>query len=278
MLGWGAAGGRSGRRRFFAWLGLGALTLGSGGALGLLSCRDGGGDTIPGRRGARAARRSAGPEGLAADTGAKQYPGAELVALPQPTTEAAMATVQAIRTRRSQRAFKDRPLTLQELSNLLYYGGGITAPQGSGRGLRAAPSAGALYPIEIYAVVRQVEGLRQGIYHYRFADHALELVKEGDLLAALAQACLSQMWLSRGAAALVLTAVFQRTVAKYGDRGHRYVLLDCGHLSENVYLAATSMGLGACAVGAFDDDQVNALLGLDGEQESALLVLPVGAV
>jgi len=145
-------------------------------------------------------------------------------------------------------------------------------------GFRAAPSAGALYPIEIYPVVRSVEGVKPGIYHYHVLSHALELIIEGGRSAQLAEACLSQRFIERAAVALVLTAVYGRTTQKYGERGYRYATLDCGHISENVYLAATAMGLGACAVGAFDDDRVNLLLGVDGEEESALLVLPVGPV
>jgi SagB-type dehydrogenase family enzyme len=265
------------RRRFCAWIGLAALTVAGGG--GLLWWRRREGLEGAAREFHRlGGRPGPGFHGAGVPASRKEYPNAKRVSLAPPGPCGDLTTGDTINRRRSHRAFGERPLTQQELSNLLHYAGGITAPEMGGEGLRAGPSAGALYPIEMYPVVRQVEGLEPGIYHYRFHDHALDLVIPGDLNARLGEACAGQHWLARAPIAVVLAAVLGRTEAKYGERGYRYVLLDCGHISENLYLAATAMGLGACAVGAFEDERVNALLGLDGEQESALLVLPVGSV
>ena len=212
----------------------------------------------------------------------KTYADAERVALPDPLPPAArggleggLGLEQAVETRRSVRDYSAESLSSEELSRLLHAAQGVTQHR---RGFRAAPSAGALYPIELYAVVHDVTGLEPGIYHYAVQEHGLELLQTGDFRAAVMQAGLWQDFLAQANVCFVLSAIFQRTRWKYHERTYRYVLLEAGHIGQNLYLAATSMGLGACAVGAFLDDDLNQLLGLDGKDEAVVYVVVVGEV
>ncbi len=143
--------------------------------------------------------------------------------------------------------------------------------------LRAAPSAGATYPLEVYAVVKNggVEGLDAGVYHYQPEDHSLGLLRNGDLSEELASACLGQGWVREAPLNIVITAVYARTTRRYGTRGERYVHMEVGHVGQNIYLQATAMGLGTVAVGAFYDDEVRKVLGVS-EEERPLYVMPVG--
>lgn len=204
----------------------------------------------------------------------KQYPGAERIALPLVEGEWGLSVGEALALRRSLRRYRSYPLTLDQLGQVLYAAQGIT----DGRGFRAAPSAGALYPLEVYVLAHSVSGLESGIYHYFPREHVLERLKSGDFRTAIAQAGLWQEFLAQAGVCLVLSAVFQRTRWRYRERAYRYVLLEAGHVAENIYLAATALGLGACAVGAFLDDEVNRLLGLDGKEEAALYILSLGVV
>jgi SagB-type dehydrogenase family enzyme len=204
----------------------------------------------------------------------KSYPGAARHQLPEPRGHHGLSFEGALVQRRSVRDYAAGPLTLEELSRLLYAAQGIT----SDLGLRTAPSAGALYPIEVYAIAHNVVDLEPGLLHYAVNSHELERVDTGDLREALVAAALGQAHVGSGGVALVLTAIFQRARWKYRERTYRYVLMEAGHIAQNVYLAATSLGLGACAVGAFLDDQLNELLGVDGEAEAALYLVTVGRV
>lgn len=197
-----------------------------------------------------------------------------MIALPPPVC-GGMAIEDAIDVRRSVRDYVDKSLSLVQLSRLLWAAQGVTGKT-YGHALRSAPSAGALYPIEVYVVAHAVEGLERGIYHYRVGYHALELVKEGDFRRGMERAGLEQKMLGAASATFVLSAVFERTRAKYGERSLRYVYLEAGHISQNVALEAVSLGLGSVCVGAFRDDAVNGLLGLDGKKESAVYVQAVG--
>jgi SagB-type dehydrogenase family enzyme len=203
----------------------------------------------------------------------KTYPNAPHIALPEPRGYRGLSLEEAIETRRSIRDYGAEPLSLEELSRLLHAAQGITAPR---RGFRTAPSAGALYPIETYTVVNDVAGLEAGLYHYAVLDHRLERLQAGNLRGAMTIAGIGQEMLGRAQVCFVLSAIFQRLRWKYRERTYRYALLEAGHIGQNLYLSATSMGLGACAVGAFLDDQLNDLLGLDGEEEAALYVISVG--
>jgi SagB-type dehydrogenase family enzyme len=197
------------------------------------------------------------------------------IALPAPRGWNGPSIEQAIETRRSRRSYARGPLRVEELSRLLHASSGITDPE---RGFRAAPSAGALYPIETYAIVHAVADLQAGVYHYAPGDHTIELVRTGDYRASLVVAGIGQEMLGRAQVCFVLASVFQRARWRYRERAYRYILLEAGHIAQNVYLAATALGLGACAIGAFLDDNVNDLVGLDGKDEAAVYVLSVGRV
>ena len=164
-------------------------------------------------------------------------------------------------------------MSLAELSHILYYSSGITDKRA---GFRAAPSAGATYPIEVHPVTNNVEGLARGIHHYLVTSHELEVVREGDFRQEMARAALGERMIMQANVILVLSAIFQRTQQRYRERALRYILFEAGHIAQNTYLVATSMGLGACAIGAFSDEDFNRLLGLDGRQESVLYLIAVG--
>jgi SagB-type dehydrogenase family enzyme len=205
----------------------------------------------------------------------KEYERTEKLPLPPARGIRGLALEEAIERRRSVRDYTGRPLSLEELSRLLWYTCGISAERWGLR-LRVAPSAGALYPIEVYPVIHNVAGLASGIYHYHYPNHALEKLKEGDFRATLIRYGVGQEFLGQANLVLALAAIFQRTRWKYQERTYRYVMVEAGHIGQNVYLAATSMGLGACAVGAFLDDDLNRLLEIDGTEEAVIYLLAVG--
>ncbi len=204
----------------------------------------------------------------------KEYPDARLIELPRPSTPAASLD-ETLRNRRSIRGYSDRPITLDQLSYLLWASDGVRGTE-QGYEFRTAPSAGALYPVETYLVVNRVEGAPQGIYHYGIRQHALEELQQGDFGHAAARAALGQAMCAQCAVVFVWTAIFQRSRWKYAQRAYRYVYLDAGHIAENLALAATALGLGTCQVGALFDDQVNELIGADGTGESVLYMSAVG--
>lgn len=178
---------------------------------------------------------------------------------------------QLLARRFSQRDYSAAPLTLAELAALLWAAQGMT--QHDGR--RTAPSAGVLYPLELYCVAGDISGLDPGVYHYRPTLHALALRQSGDRRVELADAALDQDWIAAAPLVLAFAAVFQRTTRKYGERGVRYVHIEVGHAAQNVCLMAGSLGLGSVTVGAFDDAAVQALLQLP-ESEAPLYLLPIG--
>jgi SagB-type dehydrogenase family enzyme len=211
----------------------------------------------------------------------KMHPGAPLIALPalgaSDAPSGGPSAAQAIARRRSVRTYADRPMSLDELARLLYLSNGITAGL-HGNARRAAPSSGALYAIEIYAVVHNVNGLEPGVYHYAPRDHALEQLRTGDFRQPVVDQAIGQEFLGTCGVVLFRTVILQRMRPKYQDRSYRYGLLEAGHIGENAYLAAASMGLGACGIGAFMDDSINGMLGVDGVEEAAVYMLAAGHV
>ncbi|MCK4929106.1 MAG: SagB/ThcOx family dehydrogenase [Methanosarcinales archaeon] len=195
----------------------------------------------------------------------------DIIILPEPRYSGGMPVEEALLGRRSIRNYKDEALTMSEVSQLLWAAQGIT----NARGFRTAPSAGALYPLEVYVVAGNVEGLPAGVYKYRPQGHELEMVAEGDVRPDLCAAAVNQECVEDGAAVLVFAAVYERTTGKYGERGVRYVHMEVGHAAQNVYLQAVSLGLGTVVVGAFDDEEVERLLQM-GDDERALCIMPVG--
>jgi len=196
---------------------------------------------------------------------------AEVIKLPEPQYDSDISLEQSLLERRSIRSYTGEPLTLQETSQLLWAAQGLTDP----RGFRTAPSAGGLYPLELYIVAGDVTDLTPGVYRYQPDGHQLVKTMDGDKRAELAEAALGQEWVEEGAVSIVFTAVYERTTGKYGDRGIRYVHMEVGHAAQNLCLQATALGLGAVTVGAFHDGEVSQLLNLPAEEEP-LYIIPVG--
>ncbi len=193
------------------------------------------------------------------------------VKLPEPRLDSQFSLEKAIQQRRSVRGYAEAPVSLADLGQLLWAAQGITSPLG----LRAAPSAGATYPLEVYVVAGEVTGLAAGIYRYGLKNHELTLVQEGDQRRALAAAALGQSMIEDAPLTLVMTAVYRRTEVRYGERTERYVHMEVGHAAQNVYLQATALGLGTVVVGAFSDDTVAGVLGHP-KDEAPLYIMPVG--
>lgn len=193
--------------------------------------------------------------------------------------------------RRSVRSFGATPVTLLELSRLLWASAGITksyiGPHGQ-EFYRATPTAGALYPIETYVVVNKVEDLEPGLYHYRVAghdmlerpmvegSHSLEQLRVGDMRDEIVSAAMDQSFCGKSGVVFLWTAVFARSTWKYRDRAYRYFYLDAAHMAAHVSLAAVALGLGSCQVAAFYDDEADRLLDIDGESEGIVYMTAVG--
>ena len=198
---------------------------------------------------------------------------ADSVVLPPPRHEGDTSVEEALQERRSIREYGPKPLTLGQVGQLLWAAQGIS----DGQGHRTAPSAGALYPLEAYLVAGNVEGLDAGVYHYRSRSHTLSRVLSGDLRQALYRAALEQRAVRDAPAIIVLTAIYERTTGKYGERGLQYVHMEVGAAAENFYLQAAALRLGTVFIGAFHDDQIQEVLQLAGD-EMPLALLPVGNV
>lgn len=196
------------------------------------------------------------------------------ISLPAPNLKGTVSVEEAIQRRRSKRNFENRSLTKEQLSQMVWCAQGITATNGP---KRAAPSAGATYPLDLYVVVGETTcgDIPAGIYRYLPEDHALKLHLAGDRRQALATAALGQDFIARAPLVMIITANYPRTTGRYGKRGTRYVDMEAGHAGENVHLQAEAVGLGSCMVGAFDDAAVSAVLSLPMEHEP-LYIMPVG--
>lgn len=195
----------------------------------------------------------------------------DVIFLPRPGDTSGCSLEQALSLRHSTRSYGTAALTYGDMSQLLWAAQGVTHDEGR----RTAPSAGALYPLTLYAVVGAVQGLTAGVYRYLPQTHQLRLVRDGDARTGLAQAALGQAWMAEAAIALVFAADFSRTTGKYGDRGYRYVFIEAGHAAQNVMLQGQSLGLGSAVVGAFHEEAVKALLDLP-TQEQAIYLMTLG--
>lgn len=195
----------------------------------------------------------------------------DIIKLPEPKYDSKVSIERALLQRRSIRTYKDESLTLSEVSQLVWAAQGVTGS----RGLRTAPSAGALYPLEVYVVVGNVKDLADGVYKYKPSGHELLKISDGDKRTELYTAALSQSCIKRSAVVLVLSAVYERTTGKYGQRGIQYVHIEIGHAAQNIYLQAASLNLGTVFVGAFYDDQVKAVLNMP-DREVPLCIMPMG--
>jgi SagB-type dehydrogenase family enzyme len=192
------------------------------------------------------------------------------ITLSKPSYSSIISVEAALEKRRSIRRYKDEQLTLAEVSQFLWAAQGITANWGG----RTAPSAGALYPLEIYLVAGEVENLKAGVYRYNPKEHIITKQVAGDTRQKLSDAALGQEAIRDAPITLVLAAVYGRTTRKYGQRGIRYVHIEVGHVGQNIYLQAETLGLGTVMIGAFDDQKVKDILSLDNEEP--LGIMPVG--
>ena len=200
-----------------------------------------------------------------------------VIKLPQPELGPDKGLFEVLSTRRSRRDFTREPIDIQTLSLLLWAAQGPTA-QAQHLVLRTAPSAGGLYPIETYLLVNRVQGVEPGVYHFFLPGWELHAVRLGDQGENAAGAALQQEIVKDCAATFIFSAMVERSKWKYKQRAYRYVYLDAGHIGQNLHLAAESLELGCCMVGAFFDDELNALLGADGIEETALYLGCVGPV
>lgn len=212
---------------------------------------------------------SSGPEPSPA---ASVAPQASTIVLPQPRLQGPVSLEEALLRRRSARSYAALPVTLEDASQLLWAAQGVTD---GARGYRSAPSAGALYPLEVYLVAERVTGLRTGVYRYVPRTHALAAVSAIGVRSELHRAALSQAAVGAAPAALVVAGVFERTTVKYGERGRQYVYLEAGHAAQNVLLQAVALGLGAVVIGAFDDAAVQRAVGARAD-ERPIYVIPFG--
>jgi SagB-type dehydrogenase family enzyme len=194
--------------------------------------------------------------------------------LQQPQFDGEISLERAIKNRRTSRAFMSDPLSQGEFSQLLWAAYGITDDRGF---KRTAPSGGALYPMDLYAVAGTggVKDLETGTYHYDPNEHSISSILEGDIRVDLARASLSQMWMATAPVNLIITVEYRRISVKYGERGARYALMEAGHIGQNIFLQAEALGLGAGIVGAFHDENVSNVVKIPRENEP-LLIMPVG--
>ena len=201
------------------------------------------------------------------------YSGQKAIKLPSPQYNSNMSVEKALQTRRSIRAFSDEPLTIKEVSQLLWATQGVTDE----RGFRTSPSAGALYPLEVYIATGNVTDLTDGVYKYNPYGHEIEKVLNGDKRTELFQAALKQVSVKHSALVIVISAIYERTTAKYGKRGIRYVHMEAGHATQNVFLQSVSLGLGMVVIGAFQDSKVSEVLKMS-QNEKPLYIIPVGRI
>jgi SagB-type dehydrogenase family enzyme len=196
------------------------------------------------------------------------------ISLPKPSFDGKVSVEKAIKERRTIRDFKERLLPLNHLSQLLWAAQGITDPN---ERKRAAPSGGALYPLDIYLIIggNGVEGVEPGVYHYLPEKHLISLLSKGDRRKEIASASLWQMWMAKAPVIFIVTAEYRRITGKYGERGIRYALIEVGHVGQNLFLQAEALGLGAGIVGAFNDAEVLKVIGGPSQHEP-LLIMPVG--
>ncbi|MFQ6050120.1 MAG: SagB/ThcOx family dehydrogenase [Candidatus Hydrothermarchaeota archaeon] len=190
----------------------------------------------------------------------------KIIMLPEPRYTSNKSVEEAILERRSIREYSEKNLSLEEISQILWAAQGITYRP---KGFRTAPSAGALYPMEIYVVTKE------GIYHYDPWTHSLEQKYAGDVRKNLSKAALDQEWVREAPVDIIITAVFERTKRKYGERGERYVYMEAGHVAQNIYLQCVSLNLGTTVVGAFYDDEVQEVLKLPSDHKP-IYIMPVG--
>ena len=191
------------------------------------------------------------------------------IKLPNPASTSKISIEEALKKRRSIREYKNKEITLHQIAQLLWASQGVTSIYG----FRTTPSAGALYPLEVYVVSGNVDKLPSGIYHYLPSTHRVQKLKDGDIRTHLTKAIFQQEAIRQGAAYIVITAEFSRTINKYGDKGKEFVFMEAGHAAQNIYLQSVSLNLGTVSIGAFDRNKVKTILDIT---EEPLYILPIG--
>ncbi len=205
----------------------------------------------------------------------KEYPNAPRVKLEIQDFPETATLFQILAERRSKRNYRRLEITKEEVALLSFATQGVTAIAGNYL-LRTAPSAGALYPIETYLAINFSSEIAPGLYHLNVREFSLERLAEGYFGEILKEMALGQAFLATASVVFIWSAVLRRTMSKYGERGLRYIFLDCGHICQNLLLACTALGLKGCPVGAFFDEDLNDLLQLDGEEETVIYLATVG--
>lgn len=195
----------------------------------------------------------------------------DTIQLPEPRYDGDVSVEHALQMRRSVRSYKNDPLNISEISQILWSAQGITRP----RGFRTAPSAGALYPLELYVIAANIKSLSPAIYRYKPDDHLLVKIVSGDRRSELSRAALRQSAIRKAPAVLLFCAVYERTTRKYGQRGPRYVHMEVGHAAQNACLQAIALGLNTAVIGAFSDEEVKVIAHLPAD-EQPLYFVPVG--
>jgi SagB-type dehydrogenase family enzyme len=196
-----------------------------------------------------------------------------MIQLPQPRLKGNVSLEEALIQRRSTRQYSDNPLSINDVSQLLWSAQGVT----NERGFRTAPSAGATFPLEIFIMANNITGLQKGIYHYNPFENTLELTHQKDVSSDVARASLSQSMIHEAGIVIIFGAIPERTTQRYDERGIRYVYNEVGHASQNVHLQAAALGLGTVVIGAYRDEEVEKILDLDPEIR-VLYMMPVGRV
>ncbi|OGN89252.1 MAG: hypothetical protein A2158_00125, partial [Chloroflexi bacterium RBG_13_46_14] len=195
----------------------------------------------------------------------------EVIKLPEPRYDSEVSLEESLLNRRSTRSYSDEPLTLQEVSQLLWAAQGITDDAGH----RTAPSAVALYPLSIYVVTGNVPEIMDGVYIYKPEEHSIKRIIDGDIRKELAEAAMGQASIRQGAVSFIVTVDYGIVMSRFGDKGERFGTLEAGHAAQNLCLQATALDLGLVTAGAINDDKVAEVLNLP-ENLTPLYVIPVG--
>lgn len=207
------------------------------------------------------------------------FEGYPMTPLPAPSPLSSVSLGEALSSRISARDLSPNPLSLESVTTLLHYGYGVTrSNQGTNlpRPYRTVPSGGALYPLEIFFHATNVKELPTGLYHYNPSHHQVRLLHEGDQTESMATSVVQPEVIKGTSLTIFLTAIFERSVFKYGDRGYRFILIEAGHVAQNMNLVSTALGLGVLNLGGFFDRDIDDLLGLDGVTHSTLYMLGIG--
>ncbi|MFW6134645.1 MAG: SagB/ThcOx family dehydrogenase [Elusimicrobiota bacterium] len=197
------------------------------------------------------------------------------IKLPKPNIEGEISLARAINKRHSVRSYKNKPLSIKDLSQIIWAAGGLRI-NGVSSASRTIPSAGGIYPLKFYVLAGNVENVKQGLYIYKYEDHSLERIINRDIRDELSAASFSQSMIKYAPATVVITSVTSKIASRYGNRGaNRYAPMECGHSGQNIYLMAESRGISTVAIGAFNDIKVGEVMNLS-EDEKPVYIFPVG--